>query len=356
MRLHPFTLRCRVIAIVALIGLAATALAPVAPASAERIFTVHRLGGTDNIGLSVEVSRFIDPEGIGLYAMLGRGDLFADALASASMQGSRAAPLLLTHRDSLDPRVAAELDRLNINIVYILGGEQAITPAVEAAVQAQGYETVRVAGATRLETAVAIADQGSSNEAEAIVLRAFDDGPGTDPTRAFADSLAAGVMTGSFLKEALWLSEKNGLSQVTKDAIVSRGHDNGLVLGGPAALSEQVVADLDAHVGTVRRLAGGDRYETAAEISMELIRSGQNLTHLVLVDGTRGDSWAPGFTAAVLGTRGPTALLLSTGDTLPPATVNYLSAYGRMDPHSADLICAAYTSPAACDAAASYMN
>jgi putative cell wall-binding protein len=150
------------------------------PARADHVGVhVYRLGGADNIGLSVEVSKFHDP-GVAYNdheAFLARADVYADALTASAGIAIREAPLFLTSPDSLDPRVAAELERRGTSHIYILGGEQAISPAVESDLQSRGMTTERLAGATRVETALAIAESFGADRHNAIVVRGWADGP-----------------------------------------------------------------------------------------------------------------------------------------------------------------------------------
>jgi hypothetical protein len=102
-------------------------------------------------------------------------------------------------------------------------------------------------------------------------------------------------------------------------------------------------------------LAGADRYETAVALSTEVTHD-YEIGRVVLVDGTRADSWAPGFTASILGTRFSTALILSNGESLPEVSRNFLQAYGQPQGNDIELVCTAYTAPAACDEAEAIMG
>jgi len=70
-------------------------------------------------------------------------------------------PLLFTDPAGLTPATAAELQRVLPRgaVVYVLGGERAVAPAVVDDLSARGYAVRRLAGASRVETALAIADE-----------------------------------------------------------------------------------------------------------------------------------------------------------------------------------------------------
>lgn len=357
-------MRSKIVRTALCLGALAAFTAALAPtANAQTALRVHRLGGTDNIGVSVEVSRFYlsqSPDGALETVVLARHDLFADSLASAHLQDRDGARLLLTTSDRLDPRVAEELTRTNTRIVHILGGPQAISPAIEQELRSRGMEVTRYAGADRVDTATLIAEASRAvNQIHAPVVRAFDDGPGSDPTRAFIDSLAAGMAV-TYYGEPVLLSEKGRLSPRTSQYLEGAAYDSGLVVGGPAALSSQVDADLARVVaGGVRRVSGEDRYATAVALSRDSHRfesEGAYDPHrIVLADGIRPDSWAPGFTAPVLSRVHPassTTLVLSAGNALPEVTRQYLAREGRT---AEELVCTAYVTQAACDEAARIM-
>ena len=105
-----------------------------------------------------------------------------------------------------------------------------------------------------------------------------------------------------------------------------------LVLGGPTAVGDQVVADLEARGLGVRRLAGPDRGGTAAAVrdaapdvaaSLGRVTGDDGAGGPVQVDGTDPLAWADGF--AVAGLTAPShggGVLLGAG----PATVRSLLA------------------------------
>lgn len=280
--------------------------------SPEPAATVN-LNAADNVARSIAWSASTFADGAG-FALLGRSDNFADSLASGAAQGKLDAPLLLTATGSLDPRVKAELERLGVRTVYILGGSAAISPAVESELQAAGYSVRRVAGADRLATAVAIAETFYPEARSALLVRAF--ASGGDPTRAFVDSLGAGAVAAATGQPVLF-SETAALSATTKSYLASRPISNVQVIGGTAALAEKVVEDLTAMEVEAERVAGVNRNQTAAMVAEGL---GEH-DELVLVDGTDPNSWADGFAAA--SRRAP--VLLSAGDLIPGPTAHLLS-------------------------------
>jgi putative cell wall-binding protein len=144
------------------------------------------------------------PDGGAREVILATSETFADSLASGLLQGQRDAPLLLTPSDALDDRVVAEIERLGTEGVIILGGVAAISDEVERQVADMVTRVDRVAGDTRITTAMAVADfayagsdapwpcpRGASC-ASVMLTRAFGTADG-DQSQAFADALGAGA-------------------------------------------------------------------------------------------------------------------------------------------------------------------
>ncbi len=127
----------------------ATELAAIAP--------TERLSAADRYATSAAVSRRFFPSGT-TVAYVASGVAYPDALAGGAAAGTQGGPLLLTAPDTLPVAVLAELQRLAPSRVMLLGGPNAVSPAV--ATQLAGVSTVeRVAGADRYATAVAVSQR-----------------------------------------------------------------------------------------------------------------------------------------------------------------------------------------------------
>ena len=122
-------------------------------------------------------------------AVLSRDDLPADALAGSALAVRKNGPLLLTGSTTLSPQAAAELKRILRPgaTVYLLGGDQALSPAIASAVHKLGFNPDRLAGADRYSTAVQIADQVEARPSQILVATGND----------FADALSAGAAAGA---------------------------------------------------------------------------------------------------------------------------------------------------------------
>ena len=273
------------------------------------------LDAADNVASSVAWSTSSFPDG-SPFAVLGRADLFADSLASSGVQGALDAPLLLTPTASLDPRISAELERLGVDRVTIMGGTAAISPAVEQSLRSQGYGVDRIAGTDRIGTALAAARAYHPAAQSALLVRAFGTG-----TRAFADTLSAGALAAASDQPVL-LSSSTELTPSVRDYIAGQGLDTVTVIGGEAALSTAVQEAVEAAGADTDRIAGADRFGTAAQVAAQT--GSESSSHIVVVDGMAANAWADGFPAA--SRRSP--VVLANGDDLPPPTAGMLIGGG----------------------------
>lgn len=258
-------------------------------------------------------------DGAAPTAALGRDDVFADSLTSGAVQGLVDGPLLLTPPgDALDPRVVDELERLGTETVVIFGGTAAISQAIEDQLVASGLTVQRVDGPTRIETAVDAAATFFPDATSAFLVRS-DGLPGGDPTQGFADSLSVG---GAAAREGIpvLLSQTDRLSDSTQAYLQTSAITTVYVVGGVAALSEQVATDLAALQIEVVRLEGPTRFDTSLAVLLEFY--GEPPVAL-LIDGQAPDAWVSGFAAASSAESAP--IVLANGDDLPTGSLEGFS-------------------------------
>lgn len=341
------------------VAIALTMAAVALPARADfHDFRVQELDAQDNVGAAIELSRATFDDGSFSNALLARDDDFADALASGGAQGRHSMPLLLTPSQRLDERVVDELDRLGADEVFVLGGEAAVAPAVVDALEATGRTVMRVSGRSRIETGTEIARVFFSEwlplPQAAILVRAFNE-PGGDPTSAFADSLAAGAIAGRLDGGPILLTESGRLSTATRVYLEGEGAEEikvVYVLGGRAAVSDAVVAEIQALGKQVERIAGADRFATGAEVARRHAEQvgDDEFYAVVLTDGQAPDSWAPGFASGVFSVVRVASIVLANGAELPQATRTFLDEV-KDHPGLWLLLCAPYVHEDACAAA-----
>ncbi len=313
-------LRRATIVVVPAVLVGAIALAP--GAAVEGTVALDMPPG-DPVAAAIAWSQVTYPDGGGgaTSALLGRDDDFADNLASGVLQQD--VPLLLTGSGALDADVAAELERLGVTDVTIMGGIAAVSQEVEDEVAALVDTVDRIFGETRIETAIAVAESVDSDAA--ILARAFG---GDDPTQGFADSLAAGGWAAADGLPVL-LTETEQLTEATAAHLEAAGYETLYVVGGTAAVSQETEDAAAELVGEVVRVAGETRFATAVAVAEARgFASADASPAVLLVDGQDPDSWAGGFAAANLAGLRPAPIVLSNvaSDDLPAETQAFLGA------------------------------
>lgn len=190
--------------------------------------TVERLGGDDRFATAVAVSRRVFPDPVSTV-VVASGTAFPDALAGGPLAASLGVPLLTVRRDSLPSVVAAELDRLAPSTILVVGGAVAVGDEVMTALAAHSSTVTRIAGASRVDTAIAVAQRAFPDGAP--VVHVVTGGSHPDGLSAVP---AAGRVAGPVLLVGSRLT--GGLSaELTRLA-----PDRVVILGGTAAVSAEV--------------------------------------------------------------------------------------------------------------------
>jgi putative cell wall-binding protein len=131
----------------------------------------------------------------------------------------------------------------------------------------------RLSGTDRIKTAVDISQSGWDQADTVVVAQAYN----------FPDALTGGPL--AYKNDApLLLTDKNKLTESTKDEIKRLKASNIIILGGKGAVSEGVSDAIEGMGLQVDRIGGVDRYETAQLISEQvnpnpdkaIIASGKN--------------------------------------------------------------------------------
>ncbi|NLC52188.1 MAG: cell wall-binding repeat-containing protein, partial [Firmicutes bacterium] len=178
---------------------------------------------------------------------------------------------------------------------------------------------MRIHGETRIQTAIEISKKLFPQEksAAAVVLARADD---------FPDALAGAPLAYN-VGGPLLMTNTSALhaDTATEIARVLKSGGDVCVLGGTAAISDNVVQTLKDDGYSVSRLGGADRYETAVKIAEALgdapekafLVTGQNFPDAVAVSSAAARLRAP--------------VLLTTAQNLSNSTKGYLSEYDIED-------------------------
>lgn len=177
---------------------------------------------------------------------------------------------------------------------------------VPAPASARGeFDLERIAGADRYATAAALASSTHSRATTAIIATG----------ETFPDALAGSFIAG-YATAPVLLVQRSQVPQVTADALARLEVRQVVILGGPAAVSDQVASHLDVDYDVVR-LQGFDRFATAANIALAV-----NSADIGELDGKRtaflayGYGFADALAAGPLANAGRFPVLLTGGSGL----------------------------------------
>lgn len=271
-----------------------------------------RVAGPDRFATAAALSAGTFAPGVA-RAYLATGADFPDALSAGAAAAAAGGPVLLTARTGLPAVVADELRRLAPQEVVVVGGAGAVADAVlEQAGHASGATVRRVSGTDRFATAAALAADWFGMEAPTVYVATGAD---------FPDALA-GVPAAAREAAPLLLVTRDQVPRATAETLARLQPTRVVLLGGTGAVSAATAERLRQIAdppGGVQRLAGGDRFATAAVVARAAFPGTAETVHLA-TGANFPDALAGGPAAAAAD--GP--LLLGLRDALPQVTAEAL--------------------------------
>ncbi|MFZ9124428.1 MAG: S8 family serine peptidase [Ilumatobacteraceae bacterium] len=295
-----------------------------------------RLGSTgDRFTTNLAVEALEDRTDV----ILVSGSVYPDGLAASALAKQENADIVLVPPTGLGSEQIAAIVRENPQTVWILGGPQAIPTSVETQLTTStslggaGLDSSRIErvfGATRYDTAVEVSKRIDTiaylaAQPTAIIVRGD----------SFADAVIAGPaafgITGGIGSHPVFLVNRDTIPAGVVEQLRARQITNVLVVGGTSVVSEAVRLGIQSLGINTTRVAGPDRYATAAALGQLLITPiqlggfGWNAGDVALVDISDPSL---GFDAiSAVGTLGPTRRILLgvTSLRLPASTATYLA-------------------------------
>lgn len=295
-----------------------------------------RLGSTgDRFTTNLAVEALADRTDV----ILVSGSVYPDGLAASALAKQENADIVLVPPTGLGSEQIAAIVRENPQTVWILGGPQAIPTSVETQLTTStslggaGLDSSRIErvfGATRYDTAVEVSKRIDTiaylaAQPTAIIVRGD----------SFADAVIAGPaafgITGGIGSHPVFLVNRDTIPAGVVEQLRARQITNVLVVGGTSVVSEAVRLGIQSLGINTTRVAGPDRYATAAALGQLLITPiqlggfGWNAGDVALVDISDPSL---GFDAiSAVGTLGPTRRILLgvTSLRLPASTATYLA-------------------------------
>lgn len=269
---------------------------------------VARLWGEGRYDTAAAVSEDAFPDGAATV-FIATGFDFPDALAAGPVAGMTNAPILLVQPDAIPQATADELRRLDPDSIVILGGDVAVKPTVETQLRGFAPAVGRLKGDDRYETAVEVSKSGFGSGVDVAYIAT-----GLDFPDALAGAAAAGRDQGPVL-----LVRKDQIPSVVAGELQRLSPGRIVILGGDAAVNPTVEAQLRNFTsGSVTRLKGDNRYDTAASVASTF---DADAPVVYIATGLKAPDALAGTPAAVL-TGAP--IMLVPGDSIPDSVETQL--------------------------------
>lgn len=179
-----------------------------------------------------------------------------------------------------------------------------LTLTAELAVLGDVVSGDRVDGETRYDTAAELSEEVVDPDIDVAYVATGENS---------ADALAGGVAAGVDAAPVL-LATADALPEATSDELDRLEPERIAVLGGESAIGADVEDELADHTdGTVDRLAGADRYQTAADVADELDEPTGAFV-------ATGEDYADALGAGAVAGTVNAPVLLTSSEELPEAT------------------------------------
>lgn len=266
--------------------------------------TAVRLGGSNRYDTSVAIAQ----EGWEKsdYAVLATGNNFPDALAAAPLAKKYDAPILLTDKSGLPANVVAELKRLQVKNVFIMGGTGAVPLSIENQIKQMGITTERLGGADRFETAVKIAEKLAPTSGELILSNGFE----------FADALSASSIAAKKGMPIL-LTDSQKLPASVANYLDKSSFTKSYVIGNTGLISEAVASSLPNH----QRITGNNKYER----NINIIKCFEDEIDFSNVCIATGRDFPDALAGSAFATLVSSAIVLVDDKDIKDVTANYTS-------------------------------
>ncbi len=253
------------------VAMVATSVAPVMAATTSN----ETIIGSNRHDTAVKISK--DGWSSAETVILVNSSAIPDALIATPLAHAKKAPILLTGKDGLNKATANEIKRLGAKNVIMIGGDAVLPTKIENALKALKVKVDRIKGATREETALAIAKRldGIKDISEIAVVNG---------TTGLADAVSVAAAAAERNMPVILANPKKGLS-VAEKFIKGESIKASFIIGGKTVLPEKLVSSLPGK----QRIEGSNRNNTNAKV-IEKFYADRNLDNLYLAKDGMGDS------------------------------------------------------------------
>ena len=224
--------------------------------------------GNNRFSTATEISKM--NYATGGTVVLVNGNAVADGIAATPLAASENASILLANTNNLPSETANRMKEIAPQKVIIVGGENAVSKALEAKI-ANDYavEVQRIAGKDRYATSFEIAKKLVESGAE-INTAYIVAGTGE------ADALSVASKAGAD-KQPIILTGKDSIAPEMYAWLKEQNLEDAYFIGGNKVISDNVinsVNEITTNDVTANRIAGNNREETNAKVIEKLYTDG----------------------------------------------------------------------------------
>lgn len=211
------------------------------------------------------------------YAVLATNAGYWDALSANALAGSYNAPVLLTGQSALPQQTIDELVRLQVQKVFICGGENAISQDVSDQLASMGIQTERIAGQWASDTANDIAEEIVNPDNTCFITTSW----------GYADALSVSSYAYAHRSPILLANYNTAtLDDSTLELIKRKGFVHVVVVGGTSVVSADVEQQLaQAGIADVQRIAGYTQYDTSSLLANHFLSCGLSANNFAIATG-----------------------------------------------------------------------
>ncbi|MBE0477072.1 MAG: cell wall-binding repeat-containing protein [Coriobacteriia bacterium] len=248
---------------------------------------IESVRGSDRYTTAVRASGKAFRKGTVDTVVVASGSSSTDALVASSLAGAHGGPLLLVRPDKLHGEVLSEIRRLGASKIIVVGGKDAVSPAVAKELERSGAKVRRIDGRNRYDTSARVA-------VETVRRLEADREFHYDGTVILANALRPvdAVPATPLASKKAWpilLTHPGRLSPETAAAIKRIGVNRAVVLGSATALSSRTAREAgELAAGNVERVGKGDRYSTSVAVAELARREGLGVEKAAVVTDAAG--------------------------------------------------------------------
>ncbi|CCL06710.1 TPA: cell wall-binding protein Cwp20 [Clostridioides difficile] len=256
------------------------------------------LTGTDRYETSIKISQagWENAEN----AVLINDSAIADALAATPFAYKKNAPILLTGSSQINEKTLAELKRLKVKNVYVVGGEASINEKSLDTIKSNNISVSRISGSDRYQTSMNIAKElnNISNISKISVVNG---------EKGLADAVSIGAVSAQNDMPIILTNENSNITEIN-NLFKNKKIDKSYVIGGEYTVSKNIENKLQ----NPQRISGSTRNETNAKVIKEFYKDSKIDNLYVAKNGmNKQDDLIDGLSVGVLAgkTKSPVMLV-----------------------------------------------